>query len=904
MVTFNDQSKSYEYANDAPYEKTYCIADNEDANLGNFLSRPIKIQEYDWEVGTRVFETFNPWRDFFTNARVINRVANFNLLKCKLKVKVVVNGNGFYYGRAIMSYLPFAYDDRFTVDRAFFQEDIVGASQRPHIYIDPTLSQGGQLSLPFFNEFNAINVPQGAWTDMGEIRLMTVNSLAHANSGVTPVTISVFAWAEDVELSMPTSSEPVGMIPQSGVAGKEEDEYGKGPISRPASAISSLAGKLTNVPYIGAYARATELAANAVSGVATAFGYSRPNNIRDFDHYRPAAVSNIANTNVGDTAHKLSVDCKQEITVDPSTVGLMSDDEMTIKSIVTRESYLTTFPWSISRPAEDLLFEIGVTPALWAPVTSAPSTEIHTTPSGLAAIPFTNWHGSMEYRFQIVASNFHKGRIKIVYDPYDFDSNEYNTNYTYIHDIADNKDFTVKIGWGNHQPYLTLGMPGRYSDGITISEDNPPYANGNALLSAGTRFNGMLRVYVVNPLVLPATGAPGITEVNVFTKACEDMRYRNPDNVIDQYTYFPGFTITQDGGDQQEGEELDAQMGLDDEVNELMENLTLAYNGCQASDVNYRRINTRGHDHSLSCEDIEYLLRMPIGEFNDLVAKTKETLDLQPQSGIEGEHADVEGTNEPSKPIETEVAASMATPLKEGGEYDLVFYGEDISSFRQLLKRYNYHSSAPIAGDTPSGTYIWNLTYLVFPYYRGYAPGGIYPVTLPFEGNANVCKMTLLNLLTPCYTGWRGGIKWKFIHSNPANFPQTSQLVAQRQYGTTSYSNDVVNAVQPTAGAAAAMFNDEMTSCAAGASLTHTRVVPTVEVEVPYQEPVRFTKAKESDWTSFRFQKTSAVTTNMLLPTSNGSVQKIDTFVAAGEDFQLFFFTGAPILYRQVSSPT
>lgn len=902
MVTFNDQTKSYQYANDAPYEKTYCVGDNGDAELGNFLSRPIKIAEYDWELGDRPFETLNPWRDFFTNPRVANRVANFNLLKCKLKVKVVVNGNGFYYGRAILSYLPFANDDKFTVDRAFFQEDIVGASQRPHIYIDPTLSQGGEMVLPFFNEFNAINIPQGAWTDMGELRLMTINPLYHANSGVNPVTITIFAWAEEVELSMPTSANPLGMIPQAGTDGKEDDEYGKGPISRPATAISSLANKLTNVPYIGSYARATELAANAVSGVATAFGYSRPNNIADVQHYRPSAAANIANTNVGDTAHKLSVDCKQELTVDPATVGLMNDDEMTIKSIVTRESYLTTFNWSTSAVAEDLLFEIGVTPALWRPLTSAPVTEIHTTPSGLAAIPFSNWHGSMEYRFQLVMSNFHKGRLKIVYDPFDFDSNEYNTNYTYVHDISENKDFSVSIGWGNHQPYLSLGMPGRTIDGVTIDPDTPPYAAGNAALSAGSGLNGMLRVYVVNPLVLPATGAAGIAQINVFTKAGEDMRYRNPDNVIDQYTYFPGFTPTQqDDGDPQC---LDAQMGTDTEVNELMEKLRIASDGCRAGDTSYRRINTTGYDQSLSCEDIDYLLRLPIGEFNDLVAKTQEVVNLRPQSGTEEGYADKEDTNEPSAPIETEIAASMATPIQEGGEYDLVFYGENITSFRQLLKRYNYHSSTPIGSETAAGTYFWNLTYLGFPYYRGYAPNAIYPVTLPFVGNANICKMSLLNLLTPCYTGWRGGIKWKFVHSNPSNFPQTSQILAERQYGITSYSSDLTLATGSDAATAAAMFTDNTTSCMAGASLGHTKVVPSVEVELPYQEPVRFTKAKKSDWTGIQLEKATAVTVSMLMPTSNSSVQKIDAFVSAGEDFQLFFFTGAPILYLQVSSPT
>jgi hypothetical protein len=121
-------------------DATFAVADSTDDSLQNFFSRPIKTQSYSWGTGTNLFEKFNPWQDYFENSRVINRISNYHLLRCKLHVKFVINGNGFHYGRAICSYTPLANADDFSKDRAFFQSDVVAASQRPHIYLDPTNS--------------------------------------------------------------------------------------------------------------------------------------------------------------------------------------------------------------------------------------------------------------------------------------------------------------------------------------------------------------------------------------------------------------------------------------------------------------------------------------------------------------------------------------------------------------------------------------------------------------------------------------------------------------------------------------------------------------------------------------------------------------------------------------------
>ena len=143
------------------------------------------------------------------------------------------------------------------------------------------------------------------------------------------------------------------------------DEYGTGPISRPAGIVAKAAGALSKVPGIGMYALATQMAASTVSGIASMFGYSRPITLADIQPYKPTYLGNMANTNVPDTSQKLTLDAKQELTVDPRVMGLGSTDEMTIKSIAQRESFLTQFGWAVSDSAETLLWNSEVSPVLW-----------------------------------------------------------------------------------------------------------------------------------------------------------------------------------------------------------------------------------------------------------------------------------------------------------------------------------------------------------------------------------------------------------------------------------------------------------------------------------------------------------------------------------------------------------
>ena len=514
-VQFNDTSPGLNYTVASEYDDMRDASLSQDATLDEFFSRPIKLDTFSWGVGSTLFEEFDPWSLYFENVRVINRIANYKLMRAKLHIRVTINGNAFHYGRAILSYNPLPSKDTLTVDRPFIQADIVATSQRPHIYLNPTNSQGGDMVLPYFYYKNCWDITLQDWDEMGKLTLYSLQSLKHANGAVDTVSVNVFAWAEDVKFAIPTSVEPGSLLPQS-------DEYEMKPVSRIAGIVARAAGVLSKIPLIAPYARATEIGANALGAIATIFGYSRPVMIESCQ-YRPNTKSNLAVTNVPDDIMKLSVDVKQELTIDPRTTGLGGTDELAINYIASRESFLTSFEWPLGTSSESHLFSIVVDPG----VNNRVNQEIHMPACCFAALPFAKWRGSMKYRFQIVCSDYHKGRLKIVYDPTRGPQEaEYNTAYTSIVDISDNTDFEIEVGWGQALSYrdrvpVTLGMAAFVTTlALPLAL---PYSSNNGW------GNGVLSVYVVNELTVPNSTIPNSIEVNVFVSAGDDFEVAQPE---------------------------------------------------------------------------------------------------------------------------------------------------------------------------------------------------------------------------------------------------------------------------------------------------------------------------------------------------------------------------------------
>lgn len=883
---------------DSMPDPTFSNADTDDAKLENFFSRPIKVLSFTWAPGSGIFQTFNPWQDFFENPRIINRITNYNLLRCKLKCKIILNGNGFYFGRAIAAYQPLHNLDGFTVNRQFFPEDIIAASQRPHVYLDPTNSQGGTLTLPFFWYENALRIPSQEWREMGQVNIRSIQNLKHANGSTDTITVSVFVWAEEVSLSIPTANEPAALTPQMGE--KTRDEYSKdGIISKPAGFVAKVAGALSNIAPIAPYAKATQMAASTVSNVAAMFGFSRPAVLQDIQPYRPTYLGNMVNTNVPDSVTKLTLDAKQETTIDPRVMGLGSDDEMTIKSVACRESYLTNFMWAQASAAETLLWNSEVSPVLWG--ASFINTEIHLPACAFAAIPFKHWRGTMKFRFQIVASAFHKGRLKITYDPSYPLTNEYNTNYTHIVDLAKERDFTIDIGWGQERSMVGHRNP---------TTDSVPYKATALGADPGINANGIISVYVVNELTTPNVTPDNDVQVNVFVSMGDDFEVFNPDSeIIEDLVFFE----PQVGQLQTIPE--DREINITDKTRIMRKFLRRVYSN--------RDLFRKGHFVSRKkfsaqagerCESLSPFSQLVLSGSALLTAitfalyayvrhtlKRDESRRLSPMTAQMAEttesHPDADRTTAENEPMKLVASDQKGATMTDTDHTVSVFYGDPITSFRQCLKRYNYHSSW--MSDEADNFYFDCTTY-TFPTYRGYAPDAVHSCNVPvYPTPYNYVKTTLLNYVTAAYGARRGAIRWKYLRMGGSTDDlfyvcRTSNPGASAQFVTNRLSN--VGAASTDKRYREAMVGIE--HMWDGAHATVPSQNPVLEVEFPWYSNCRFYPGKDSSPNS---PDAPMLGDNHLLggtwTQTATDKSAIHNFVSIGEDYTLGFFLGCPRVY-------
>lgn len=819
ITAFADQDAGWATEIVGTYESTMDLGKNDDNELGNFLRRPIRESSQSWLVGQPFFYKFNPWSAFCEDPFVNDKIKNYELLRMKLNVKMVISGTKFHYGRAIVSYNPYSKGDQVTVERNFINQDLIGASQKPHFFINPTTNTGGELKLPFFWDKNYLSITNGDWKDMGDITVKSTANLLHANEGDDAVTITTYVWAEDVILTTPTASNPPLLVSQSGRGQRKRkekdskntlsnDEYGSGIISKPAAAIAKAAGALSDLPLIGPYMTATQIGAGAVGKVAQMFGYSRPNVVTDIVQYKPSPTGNLANIDAADASMKLTMDSKAEVTVDPRTVGLAGKDEMGILDYVTRESYLTQFDWEPGQQPDALLWNTRVLPMQ---LDNNSFDEIHMTPLAHMATAFEQWQGSIKFRFQIVKSDFHKGRILARWDPNAFSSSvSYNTNYSRVIDIAETDDFEIVIGWGQSEPWKKCGTP--YASGSNFSDVA-------RLLKDPTQANGILELVVLNDLVSPGPDAP-IT-VNVFVSACDDFKFAAPTNSV-----FANF----------------------------------------------------------------HLFPPP----------------LESQSGVP--NTETGDSTQSDKPTSSGQLQPIGSKSQQDDSTYLVYYGDPACSIRELCKRYTF-TRLWYPGDAAADTVRINtLRNKNQPYYTGYDTQGI-DTAVDSITRLTVGPTAYSSWFTPSYAGWRGSMRKKFFFSAPTT--RQTPLVIRDGYKTAGNGLSNFSSLSLTENRLVVqkyLSSRFAATSGAGSTATNLGINNTIEVDLPYYYPQRFSaartiKAQDLDCNS-HIVKTTAVTIDAVGPEPAQFSTVFQQHDAVGEDFSLFFFTGVPIYYQYSMNET
>lgn len=503
-----------------------------DSNLSDikdFLSRPVRLSSHTWTPGSSIAVGYNPWSTFLNSAVVKQKIATFSRIRAKLHLRFMLNTNSFYFGSLVASYVPCYPNEEITLTRtatAPYSADFVEIMQRPLVYFDASIASTKDFVLPFFYplDYYSLVGDSALAPPIGYLFLNDLNLLRHANGGTDPVYISVYAWMSDVELCVPTSFVSAMELSQDQKAG---------PGSKLCSAVSDIAGTLSVIPGLAPFTTPVKAAADLGYSVAKNLGFARPENTKAIESVQPNYCPSYAVTDRSDLAEVMALDSANTLSVDPESVNL-NEDEMSLLTLSKKWSYIRSFTISGDSidPADSLIASACVRPIL--PIIRATGgagySEYHYPIISYCSLPFRYWRGTLRFKFQFVASGFHTGRFRIVWDPQPASTQSsgdyFGTVYTQIVDLEGDRDFIFEIPYANSAPFLkNYNAEGTY-DGT------------QAVPNQGID-NGVLSVYVLNSVVSPNTTAFNPIYMNLYISCGDDFVLADPNSdAISNLSFF------------------------------------------------------------------------------------------------------------------------------------------------------------------------------------------------------------------------------------------------------------------------------------------------------------------------------------------------------------------------------
>ena len=491
------------------------LSDNpEILRLNDYFSRPVKIDSFSVSLSTPVARSIFPWTLFFSNAIIGRKLDNYFGIRCNLHIKVVVNSTPFVYGALRASYRALPLFDTAPIAAG---DELILESQRPGIWIYPQSNQGGEMVLPFLWQRNWLNATRLTdFDDMGEFIFRSYIDTQTANGAVGINTdVVTYAWASDVELLGTTDELSLQSTPQT-------DEYAmNGVISRPASSVAKVASTLSEVPVIGPFATATSMAATGIGKAAALLGYSKSKDVSDIHYVKPSALPNLAAPDLPESIDKLTLDAKNELSIDPRVAGCSPDDPMNLSAFAAREGVFTTISWAETDATGADLINWGVNPCMAKSAAITAASRYAMLPSCFAAQCFQYWRGDMIYRIKVIASQYHRGRIQVSWDPRkpsfgiatDISASVYNT----IMDIGESTELEFRVPMSQTVPYLQ-----------NIYPPSTIFSTSTSIFSSSTNivYNGYITVKVLTELSSPSGSAPA--SIIFSARAGDNIEFAGP----------------------------------------------------------------------------------------------------------------------------------------------------------------------------------------------------------------------------------------------------------------------------------------------------------------------------------------------------------------------------------------
>jgi hypothetical protein len=482
-------------------------------DLMDFLSKPIVIQQGNFSISDTYafFSSLSmPYGAFNAAQGVVwnQKLAGFFGIRMDMRFKLVINANPFQQGRYALGWTPLAGMSRTTSQlKAFNVNNMHNASlvQRttvPHVEIDISSGTSAELLVPFvsttsFYPLNAILAGNDENT-LGFINLYPYSPLV-SPAGSTVASYTLYVSFENISLFGAASAQSAFRKKKGN---PEVAQKGMGPISGIATSISKGFKEFTTIPLIGGVATDVAWIADRVASVASIFGFSKPNAGSNATRMEIVNAPTHSTVDGDSNARSLAMYSQPGVSHLDGLSGT-DYDEMDFSYIVRKYAWFKTLTYSTSSPVGTLA-TLDVNPRIGVVVNSG---VVNFTPVTFVSAYFQNWRGSLKYRFKIVKTPFHSGRLAFSFYP--TDESSYVANPAYVNriivDIREKSDVEIIVPYISRHPWHPCDV------------------------AVNTR-TGVLVVEVVDPLIAPATVSSSVSLL-VELAGGDDMEFSLPNDL-------------------------------------------------------------------------------------------------------------------------------------------------------------------------------------------------------------------------------------------------------------------------------------------------------------------------------------------------------------------------------------
>ncbi len=469
----------------------------------------------DTDGALTVLTQFDPWYLYLSNPRVVDKLANYQLIRGTLQIMFVCAIPGNAFGTYVISALPNG-GSAYSPAAQFMH--YANCMQVDHfVRIDCASSEDGVLQLDWLWPYDYAALPTGP-VNSWEIDLTCLSPIQTAMpGGVVSGTIRVFAsLMDDYELVVPhVQANPKHKLKANEtmrhLAPKTHAKLTQA--SAAVSTVQSLAKKAEGIPIIGGYAAGVEKAAGAAKKVLNWFGFTRDTEESVPTRVTQRSVSSLAHVDGTDLSELSSLMSNNAISTDPLLVSNHSEDCMAFTSLFDRWTFVKKLTWDGSAAVGTVLGSLPVTPLFGlADTATSGDPMVRWGPAGYVGNCFRYWRGDMEYLVIIPVSKLHRGNLQVLWVPVGstLPATTTNTTLNTIYDVTAGGEKEFKVGYARELPFL----------------ESRPLTSALSIVPVGAT-NGQIYFRVVTPLVSPNPDATSV-DILVFSKASSNMEFAVP----------------------------------------------------------------------------------------------------------------------------------------------------------------------------------------------------------------------------------------------------------------------------------------------------------------------------------------------------------------------------------------